>query len=374
MGEPPHARGTAGARESTVVNLTMEWVEGPTLAAHVRGVPVNGPELSDRLRYVHDIASAVAALHSHTRSAGNPVLHRDLTPANYILHASRGVVLIDITGMRLIDDGFDPLGRHTPAYTAPEVLRSPNEPREPSSDLYAVAAVAVFCLTGEDPPSFVGAQDEFGAHVADLLRAAAGAAKPDAAAEHLLRMLEPDRLKRPTDVLAWSRTLSSLAAPPAPSRPTFWRRAVFRRPVLLAAAAVLAASAGTGVLMSQRDDGAEQLPSDGERRTGVTHDPVAAAQGFARDDFSSPAGRIVSPTSNQIVRDREYFTGTAHLRPGYLIVTAMHNLNGTDNVRYVEAIFGYDKPETLQTWRGAQYFNDKAIGKHHSGRAHRGNP
>ena len=41
----------------------------------------------------------------------------------------------------------------------------------------------------------------------------------------------------------------------------------------------------------------------------------------------------------------------------------MHNLSEADAIRYVEVVYGYDKPETLATWRGAQYFNDGAIGQ-----------
>jgi hypothetical protein len=42
---------------------------------------------------------------------------------------------------------------------------------------------------------------------------------------------------------------------------------------------------------------------------------------------------------------------------------AMHNLSESDSTRYLQVVFGFDKPETLATWRGAQYFNDQAIGQ-----------
>ena len=42
---------------------------------------------------------------------------------------------------------------------------------------------------------------------------------------------------------------------------------------------------------------------------------------------------------------------------------AMHNLSEADSIRYVEVVFGFDQPKTLATWRGAQYFNDQAIGQ-----------
>lgn len=122
---------------SETAYIVMEWVDGPTLDGVVRGVPATADSLAERLGYVRDIAEAVATLHSWTRSGGNPALHRDVKPGNCLVHPTRGVVLADLSGMRLIADGVDPAGMHTPAYTAPEVLAAPRRSRSPGSDLWS---------------------------------------------------------------------------------------------------------------------------------------------------------------------------------------------------------------------------------------------
>ena len=53
--------------------LVMEWVEGRDLRTVINAGTLG---LVDRLGYVRDIAGALAALHSATRTSGNPMLHR----------------------------------------------------------------------------------------------------------------------------------------------------------------------------------------------------------------------------------------------------------------------------------------------------------
>jgi hypothetical protein len=369
-GEPPHAEGTAGAARPSAAYLLMEWVEGPTLAELLRGSPVTANSLTERLQYVNDIATAVAALHSYTRSAGNPVLHRDLTPANCIVHDVRGVVLIDISGMRLIDDGFDPLGRHTPAYSAPEVRQAQHVPREPSSDLYAIGALAAFCLTGDEPPLHEADGDPLRKRLTNLLRAA-NVQRPAAAASHLMRMLSPDPQQRPADLLAWSRTLTSLAAPVTGAASAGWRRAR-RRPLAMVVAGVLAAAAiaTAGVVLSQHDHGTASNQGDQGTTTnfqktvvvnGLTQ-PLDASKGFAEADFASSVAQITSPKSGQAVRDCDIFSGTSKLPPGQTLMLAMHDLTHDDRFRWVQVAFGWDHPATLAKWRGAQFFNPESIG------------
>ena len=375
-GRVPHPKGAAGGGRS-VAYLTMEWVEGPTLAAHLRGTPVRATTLVERLQYIEHVAIAVASLHSHTRSAGNPVLHRDLTPANCIVHAARGIVLIDISGMRLVEDGFDPLGRHTPAYTAPEVLRAPHRPRYPSSDLYAVGAVAVFVLAGQDPDANPARRSALLERISGLLQEA-GVASAGAAAEHLLGLLHPDPAERPADVLAWSQTLTALAASPR----TVLASAVTgriprpRRPFRATAAGVLVAGLATagGVYAVQHDGNS---PADSPNRTSTptasavktptnnTLGPVReAADGFSPIDFYSTSGRITSVSSGGPVRDCEYITGTAaKLPPGQTLVVSQHNLQGSYQIRFLQVTYDLQEPEKLTSWRTAHYFNPESVGQ-----------
>src|SRR5690349_4219012 len=55
-GDVPHPKRAAGGGRS-VAYLTMEWVEGPTLATHLRGKPVTAATLSERLHYIEHIAT-----------------------------------------------------------------------------------------------------------------------------------------------------------------------------------------------------------------------------------------------------------------------------------------------------------------------------
>jgi serine/threonine protein kinase len=351
-------------------------VEGPTLAAHLRGTPVSAATLSERLLYIDDVCTAVSSLHSHTRSAGNPVLHRDLTPANCIVHATRGIVLIDISGMRLVEDGFDPQGRHTPAYTAPEVLRAPHEPRHPSSDLYAVGAVAVFVLTGQKPSTDPEDRTVLPKRLSQMLEAA-GAGSAEAMAGHLLELLHPDPAQRPSDILTWSRTLTALAQPATAASGTAAGsagagRGRTRRPLLAAAAGALAiglAAAGGVYAVQHHGRAAAATTAAGtttaSTSTNNTLGPVrAASDGFSPSDFYSTSGRITSPSTGEHVRDCESFSGTAaKLPPGQTLVVSQHNLGGNETIRFLQVTFGFDKPQNLSTWSSSQYFNDQAVGQ-----------
>ncbi len=90
-------------------------------------------------------------LPSRPAASGNPSVHRDIQPGNCIINNERGLVLIDIRTLRLVDHGFDPAGLHTPEYTAPEVLAAPYLPRTAATDVYSLGAVACRDAGGEDP-------------------------------------------------------------------------------------------------------------------------------------------------------------------------------------------------------------------------------
>jgi serine/threonine-protein kinase len=221
VGAPPHfgqepafaGPPVAGAVPDTPY-VVMEWVPGQTLFEEISGIPATSASLGERLGYLSHVAQALHALHSRTGSGGNPALHRDVKPTNCILDPARGLVLVDIGTMRLMDDGYDHSGFHTPAYTAPEVLDDPRRAREASSDLYSLGALAYFCVLGEDPPvaGRPGADQVLGRN---LLAGARAARVADAAGfvDHLRLMLHPQPDQRPSDPLAWARRLHQLAVP-----------------------------------------------------------------------------------------------------------------------------------------------------------------
>ncbi|GAB1822228.1 protein kinase domain-containing protein [Herbidospora sp. RD11066] len=318
-GAPPHLPGDRHPDAETVVYLVMEWVEGPTLHALLSGVRATPGTLQERLGYVAQAAEALASLASTTRSGGNPSLHRDVKPANCVVHAERGLVLIDVSTLRLIDDGYDDLGRHTPAYTSPEVLAAPHLPRSASADVYSLGALAFFCLTGQDPPPDAE-------RIAGELHAVAeeaGAPDPVRLTSHLMTALDADPARRPVDLRAWAGELTT--PPPRPARR-------LARPALVAVT--------TGVLLSvlyasQTDETPPPPPTGNAPRA---------------------TGTITTPADGADVKMCAYFSGTATLPPDTTLILAMKNLDNGDPNRYVQVVFNWTKPTTLSQWKGAQYF------------------
>lgn len=259
FGPPPHAPGACApvdGREFAVPYLVMEFVEGRTLDASVRQ---GEGSLVARLQHVRDLADGLSALHSTTRTSGNPMLHRDIKPSNCVLNERRGGVLVDFGTLRTVDDGYDARGMHTRHYTAPEALVDPSAPRDAATDLYALGAVAWFCVVGEDPP----AADERRATA--LLRSELAAAvvrwgvvRAKELVEHLLQMLATDPRSRPSRPAPWAEQLLVLAGAPAAPGPASLSPGsagrVRRRAQAVTAAAVGAVALGAGVITWHPDD------------------------------------------------------------------------------------------------------------------------
>lgn len=329
-GPPPHPAGKGRPDETQAAYLVMEWVDGPTLSHLCRGRPADRDVIGARLGYVAQAAAALGDLSSATRSAGNPSLHRDLKPSNCIVTKSRGLVLIDVSTLRLVDDGFDPAGFHTPQYTAPEALAAPHHSRTPATEAYALGALAAFCLTGADPTA--------GERLRTELTAAARHAEvtdPEALAAHLMTALAPDPALRPADLDAWSRRLGDLGR--------VSRR--WPRYLLASAAATLAA----GVLL-----GVWSPWSPGRTTAGQ---PTVSRPSSALV-INGMTGSITAPADGAAVKQCAYFSGTATVPAGDTLVLAMRNLVNSDPASYAQVVFGWDKPARLSHWQGAQYFGD----------------
>lgn len=228
LGPPPHRRGDVqlvpDGVEFATPYLVMEWVAGLTVAERVER---RLDPIGVRVQWVLHIAEALDALHSYTRTSGNPMLHCDVKPDNCIVHPERGAVLVDVGALRGLDDGVDSRGLHTERYAAPEVLADATAPRSTASDLYGLGALAYFCLVQDDPPAATraGAVDQMRAA---LTAAAAAAGVGDAAAvtEAVLAMLAPDPAARPTHPKAWARSLvAATTGPPRDASESGRRRA-----------------------------------------------------------------------------------------------------------------------------------------------------
>jgi serine/threonine-protein kinase len=365
VGPPPHLPGAPARRSSDTPYVVMDWVPGPTLAEELSGSPATAATLDQRLAHVQHVAEALHALHSYTVSAGNPSLHRDVKPTNCILDPRRGVVLVDVGTMRRMDDGYDRDGRHTPAYTAPEVLADPQAARAVSSDLYALGALAYFCVLGEDPPT--ADQPDAAAQVESRLLAAARSAGVDDAAAfagHLGLMLQAEPGARPSDPMAWARRLRGLG-----------RRAggpglgVLRRPgVRIWAAAAVAVLVAVGIAVvsyAGRDQsGRVATPSPSSAGAGLgpppgggpppDSGPVGPATPWnpAKAVHTSTAA-IGTPANRAGVPQCALVEGTAKLPAGRTLLLAVENVSIGDGAKHLIAIDGWNDPSRLRHWRAS---------------------
>jgi serine/threonine protein kinase/DNA-binding beta-propeller fold protein YncE len=146
-----------------VTYLVSEFAAGGTLRSRM-GAPV---ALPDAVTLLRPIASALD--YAHARG----VVHRDVKPANVLIHADGTLVLSDF-GLALQPSGpraqqltASGLLVGTPAYMAPEQGR--HSQVGPSADLYALGVIAYELLTGSVPFSGETPLSTMLAHIQDPL-------------------------------------------------------------------------------------------------------------------------------------------------------------------------------------------------------------
>lgn len=127
--------------------LIMEYIQGETLENRVMAYAGFLPE-ERVLHYCIQIAKVLLYLHNHKP---NPVIFRDLKPANILVTAEERVKLVDFGIARLFMTGKDRdtiiLG--TPGYASPEQYgRAQTDQR---SDIFSFGATMHFIITKEDP-------------------------------------------------------------------------------------------------------------------------------------------------------------------------------------------------------------------------------
>lgn len=123
----------------------MAYVPGENVAQHVRQ---HGP--LPVARAVKLLLQSLDALqHAHQRG----LVHRDLKPENVLLERRSGDALITDFGLALTVTAGQPSRHHsrsgTPEFAAPEQLMG--EAVDLRADLYSLALVAIFALTGQPP-------------------------------------------------------------------------------------------------------------------------------------------------------------------------------------------------------------------------------
>ena len=189
--------------------IVMEYVPGRTLADELNGRP-DGPERA--LAILRPLAAAL----DHIHSAG--VVHRDVKPANVLLHERGDVKLADL-GVATSDEvsrithSGGVVG--TAAYMAPEQFES--GPVDAAADVYALAAVAFEMLAGRrafPAPDALAALVQRSQDPPDLRELVPDT--PQAAADSLKRGLAESR--RPPDHGDRARRRARSGLPPARRR------------------------------------------------------------------------------------------------------------------------------------------------------------
>ncbi|MEU4717583.1 protein kinase [Micromonospora purpureochromogenes] len=143
-----HDFGSATLADGSQVSyLVMEYVDGEPLVTWIRRAGRLDPTSTMSV-----VAQAAAALHA-AHTAG--IVHRDVKPGNLLVKRDGTVVLVDFgiarsSTMASLTAAHMVLG--TASYMSPE--QAVGQPVSAATDVYALGAVAYYCLTGQPP--FVG--------------------------------------------------------------------------------------------------------------------------------------------------------------------------------------------------------------------------
>ncbi|HTR51216.1 MAG TPA: serine/threonine-protein kinase [Kofleriaceae bacterium] len=175
--------------------LTMEWLDGESLAMRQSRAPL---ARADALDVIRQIARALEAAH------GKQIVHRDLKPENVFLleYAEERVVKLVDFGLAKVGDKDVGVTREgqivgTPLYMSPEQCRSKGVDHR--TDVYALGCLAYQLLAGRVPFDNDNAAELISAHLmAPPPRARSF--KPDLPAELddlLVRMIAKDPAQRP---------------------------------------------------------------------------------------------------------------------------------------------------------------------------------
>lgn len=133
-------------RTASTAYITMEYVDGETLRAHLKRV--GKMSLERVLDLANQICAGLAEAHAQR------VIHRDLKPENVVIARDGTVKLMDF-GIARLTGGSTTTSQTligTPTYMAPE--QAEGKPVDQRTDLYALGLLLYECLTGR--MAFVG--------------------------------------------------------------------------------------------------------------------------------------------------------------------------------------------------------------------------
>ncbi len=125
--------------------LTMEYIEGPTLADWVKDGDARRAPVSEKVSILQQVAKGLEAAHLLG------VIHRDLKPQNVLLTRAMSPKIVDF-GIAFTEEGADLTleGRFvgSPKYVSPEQIQG--KPLDAKSDIYSFGLLAYFVLTGRE--------------------------------------------------------------------------------------------------------------------------------------------------------------------------------------------------------------------------------
>ena len=133
--------------------MVMPFYEGPTLKEVLRDLPAP-PDEAWLLGLLEPLTEVLAVIH------GQQCYHRDIAPDNILLLAGTGrPLLLDFgAARRVIGDANQALSVILKPGYAPieQYAEVPGMKQGPWTDVYALAAVLFFAITGKKPPAAVG--------------------------------------------------------------------------------------------------------------------------------------------------------------------------------------------------------------------------
>ncbi|HEX5547275.1 MAG TPA: protein kinase [Ktedonobacterales bacterium] len=131
--------------ENGVLFLVMPYVSGGSLQDQLSRTPLS---MSEVVAYGSQLTDALA--YAHKRH----LVHRDVKPANILIHSDGRLMLSDFGLAKILDSGAQPAAARnhpdagTPEYMAPEQIEGRTEAR---SDLYGLGVVLYLFMTGRLP-------------------------------------------------------------------------------------------------------------------------------------------------------------------------------------------------------------------------------
>ena len=302
--------------------FTMPFLEGESLRArlaHSGELPIH-----DAVRYLRQIASALAHAHKHG------IVHRDIKPDNVMLVEDFAEVLDFGVAKALASStmsGTPGLTTHgvalgTPAYMSPE--QAAGDPGvDHRTDIYAFGILAYEALTGSHPFAGRPTQAMMAAHAVERVEPIGQrrAGIPADLAAIVMRCVEKrpsDRFQSATDLAHALENVSfttASAAAPGGSAGRAWRYAV--------AAAVLLAIGVGGYLLSQRNTVAERRATAPMLEVkSIAVMPLTNVGGDSKDDYFTdgmtdelanalsklPGVRVASRSSSYALRSQKSLT------------------------------------------------------------------